>query len=93
MKLNEISEQLTFFGSPCTKDCSGHRAGYEWQKTHSHVPNAYHPSFNNGAAISRDHSSAGRNTISTGVRDKSGRFTKYTGRAPKKSKTLPNVTG
>lgn len=48
-KLNELS----FLGSPCTKDCSGHRAGYEWSKARAgaKVPNSWSPSFNNGAAL------------------------------------------
>ena len=25
-------DELSFLGSPCTKDCSGHRAGYAWSK-------------------------------------------------------------
>jgi len=35
MKINEITEGilgLTYRGYPCTKDCSGHKAGYEWAK-------------------------------------------------------------
>ena len=48
-KLNE----LTFLGSECTKDCSGHRAGYEWSKRkglrQGNSPRS--PSFNNGAAL------------------------------------------
>jgi hypothetical protein len=30
MKISEILSELTFKGRPCTKDCSGHRAGYSW---------------------------------------------------------------
>ncbi len=32
--LNEQSG-LTFRGFPCTKDCSGHMAGYQWAKIHN----------------------------------------------------------
>jgi len=50
----EIEEQLYFKGSPCTVDCSGHQAGYEWsQRKAGRVPNSWSPSFNNGAAIHR----------------------------------------
>lgn len=44
---------LTFMGSPCTKDCSGHKAGYEWsEKRGGQTANSHSQSFNNGAAIS-----------------------------------------
>ena len=48
-QLNELS----FLGSPCTKDCSGHRAGYAWSKSKGgqQVPNSWSQSFNNGAAL------------------------------------------
>lgn len=43
---------LTFMGSPCTKDCSGHKAGYEWsEKRGGQTANSHSQSFNNGAAI------------------------------------------
>lgn len=29
-KIEEAPTGLTYFGYPCTKDCSGHRAGYNW---------------------------------------------------------------
>ena len=47
----ELEEQLYFKGSPCTIDCSGHRAGYEWYQRKRRTPNSWSPSFNNGAAI------------------------------------------
>ena len=48
-------EELTFLGSQCTKDCSGHRAGYYWSQARggTQVPNSWSPSFNNGAALQR----------------------------------------
>lgn len=46
-QLNELS----FMGSQCTKDCSGHRAGYEWYKRRGYEPASWSNSFNNGAAI------------------------------------------
>jgi pyrimidine deaminase RibD-like protein len=45
-------EELAFLGSQCTKDCSGHKAGYEWHKRNGRTPNSWSPSFNNGAALS-----------------------------------------
>ena len=48
-------EELSFLGSPCTKDCSGHRAGYAWSQARAgaKVPNSWSPSFNNGAELQR----------------------------------------
>jgi len=45
-------DELMFKGSPCTKDCSGHQAGYEWHKRTGRIPRSWSQSFNNGAAIS-----------------------------------------
>ncbi len=45
-------DELTFLGSPCTKDCSGHRAGYAWSKARGGIHSAsWSRSFNNGAAL------------------------------------------
>ena len=50
----EVDEQMYFKGSPCTVDCSGHKAGYEWSiRKAGRVPNSWSPSFNNGAALHR----------------------------------------
>jgi pyrimidine deaminase RibD-like protein len=48
-------EELSFLGSPCTKDCSGHRAGYYWSQARggTKIPNSWSPSFNNGAALQK----------------------------------------
>jgi len=45
--------ELEFLGSPCTKDCSGHRAGYAWSQSKGGVPGTspFSPSFNNGANL------------------------------------------
>jgi len=51
---NEIHElnELDFMGSPCTKDCSGHRAGYAWSKARGGKnASSWSQSFDNGAAI------------------------------------------
>lgn len=50
--LKDQLDELAFLGSQCTKDCSGHRAGYEWHKRNGRTPNSWSPSFNNGAALS-----------------------------------------
>ena len=48
-------KELDFMGmSPCTKDCSGHRAGYRWSKARGGVSTASPSnSFNKGAEIAR----------------------------------------
>lgn len=48
-KLNE----LEFLGSPCTKDCSGHRAGYAWSQSKGGrvAQSPFSPSFNNGSQL------------------------------------------
>jgi hypothetical protein len=51
----EQLDELTFLGSECTKDCSGHRAGYDWSKTRGGVDgnSPWSPSFNKGAALAK----------------------------------------
>jgi len=50
----EQLDELTFMGlSPCTKDCSGHRAGYNWFKVKQRDPLSWSPSFNKGAALAK----------------------------------------
>jgi pyrimidine deaminase RibD-like protein len=46
-------DELSFLGSPCTRDCSGHRAGYEWSKSKGGAAgnSPFSPSFNNGANL------------------------------------------
>lgn len=48
-------DELMFMGmSPCTKDCSGHRAGYRWSKARGGVSTASQSnSFNKGAEIAK----------------------------------------
>jgi hypothetical protein len=48
-------KELDFMGmSPCTKDCSGHRAGYKWSKARGGVSTAsWSNSFNKGAEIAK----------------------------------------
>lgn len=49
----EQLDELEFLGSPCTKDCSGHRAGYAWSQSRGgRVANSpFSPSFNNGSQL------------------------------------------
>ena len=51
----EQLDELDFMGmSPCTKDCSGHQAGYAWSKARGGVSTASQSdSFNRGAEIAR----------------------------------------
>lgn len=49
--VDEKLDELSFLGSPCTKDCSGHRAGYEWYKRKLRPANSWSQSFNNGANL------------------------------------------
>jgi pyrimidine deaminase RibD-like protein len=54
--LRDELNELSFLGSPCTKDCSGHRAGYAWsQSKGGRVANSpFSPSFNNGSQLHVD---------------------------------------
>lgn len=46
------NRRLRFLGSPCTKDCSGHKAGYEWSaKNGNSLAASSSKSFNNGARL------------------------------------------
>jgi hypothetical protein len=48
----EQLDELSFLGSECTKDCSGHRAGYDWSKRKGlRQANSWSPSFNKGAGL------------------------------------------
>ena len=51
--LKDKLDELSFLGSQCTKDCSGHRAGYEWSKRKglNQGNSPWSPSFNKGAAL------------------------------------------
>ena len=54
--LKDELNELEFLGSPCTKDCSGHRAGYAWsQSKGGRVANSpFSPSFNTGSQLHVD---------------------------------------
>jgi pyrimidine deaminase RibD-like protein len=51
--LKDELNELSFLGSPCTKDCSGHRAGYAWseRKGGRVAQSPWSPSFNNGSQL------------------------------------------
>lgn len=52
---SEQLDELVFKGSQCTKDCSGHRAGYAWSRGRGGRDgnSPWSPSFNKGAAIAK----------------------------------------
>ena len=52
----EPLDELTFHGSQCTKDCSGHKAGFDWNKRRGGVSpcDGSSQSFNNGCNIATD---------------------------------------
>jgi len=51
--LRQDLSELSFLGSQCTKDCSGHRAGYRWseRKGGRVAQSPYSPSFNKGSQL------------------------------------------
>jgi len=56
MRISEILNELSFKGSQCTKDCSGHLAGYAWTMRNKgkKQANARSASFNKGSKIAND---------------------------------------
>ena len=85
-----ISEVLKFHGSPCTKDCSGHIAGYKWSMANKgSVTSTPSASFDNGTTIASDQVKTG-NTVRPKVRDQRGKFAnpKNPGTIPSKGPTL-----
>lgn len=52
MKIREIIQEYNFYGRTCTKDCSGHRAGWYWAKkkavTNDTQCSSRSPSFTGG---------------------------------------------
>jgi len=54
--LNKQLDELSFLGSPCTRDCSGHRAGYAWSQSKGGqvAQSPFSPSFNKGSQLHVD---------------------------------------
>jgi pyrimidine deaminase RibD-like protein len=54
--LNQQLDELSFLGSPCTQDCSGHRAGYAWSQSKGGrvAQSPFSPSFNKGSQLHMD---------------------------------------
>lgn len=63
MKISDIVTEAPpkFHGSQCTKDCSGHKAGYSWgnRKPTSNC-GSKSPSFTKGCLIAKKHRSQGK---------------------------------
>lgn len=79
MKIRDIINELTFYGSQCTKDCSGHKAGWEWERRHKtgHRAGSHSNSFNNGTEIATRQAQQGKNPIGPQIRGQGGRFQKF----------------
>ena len=75
MRIKEILSELAFHGSKCTKDCSGHTAGYKWamNKNSPQPCQSSNPSFNKGCDIANNQLTTG-NIKNPKVRDDRGRF-------------------
>lgn len=79
MRIKEIINELSFFGRQCTKDCSGHKAGWEWERKHNtgQKSNTTSNSFNNGTDIAISQAKAGKQPIGPSIRGAKGRYTKF----------------
>jgi len=64
----EFMAELSFMGSQCTKDCSGHKAGYKWSLDRGGVENpaSYSQSFINGSNIGARKMQANKQTRTQG---------------------------
>jgi hypothetical protein len=67
---------LSFFGDTCTKDCSGHLAGWRWRQNHPNSPVIANRSFTEGANKRDQHTAQGKNPPKAVRAHKSGRYTK-----------------
>lgn len=76
MKIADLLNELSFQGSPCTSNCSGHNAGYKWNlKFHGNAPcQSTSPSFNKGCQIAATQTANNR-IVRPKVRDDKGKFT------------------
>ncbi len=75
MRIKDVLSELTFQGSPCTKDCSGHQAGYAWQKARAGTAPcaSNNQSFNNGCEIAKKQVQD-KKVVRPKVRSPQGRF-------------------
>lgn len=74
MRISEILSELTFQGSTCTKDCSGHSAGYRWAMSkNTNNCNSLSSSFNKGCNIAIKQKNANK-IVRPKVRTPQGQF-------------------
>jgi hypothetical protein len=74
MLINEILSELTFGGSRCTKDCSGHKAGYRWALRKGRISSgSQSPSFDAGTKIAAAQLKTGL-VQAPKIRDPRGKF-------------------
>lgn len=75
MRIHELLVELSFQGSLCTKDCSGHAAGYQWAMKNQKAPMgaSTSPSFNSGSAVATRQLQTGK-TIRPKIRNAQGKF-------------------
>lgn len=94
MRIKEILAELDFFGRRCTKDCSGHRAGWEWERKHKTNTKQGTPSssFNNGTEIAIDQRKANKQPVGPQIRGAKGRFQKFQ-LGVKEDQNLEELTG
>lgn len=80
MRIKEIINELSFYGRQCTKDCSGHKAGWDWERKHNTGQKraTTSNSFNNGTDIAISQANVGKRPIGPQVRGAKGQFTKFT---------------
>lgn len=76
MKITELLVELSFQGHTCTKDCSGHAAGYKYAIQHKMDAPTETPSrsFDSGTGIAADQIKNNK-IVRPKVRDPKGRFT------------------
>lgn len=64
MKISDIVNEAPpkFYGSQCTKDCSGHKAGYQWSMLKPNRPcgGSRSASFDKGCFIAQNHRKSGK---------------------------------
>lgn len=74
MKINEVLAELSFHGRKCTKDCSGHSAGYAWAAQHPGAQGtSSSKSFNGGVEVRADQVAANK-IVRPKVRNAQGKF-------------------
>lgn len=90
MKVKEIIQELSFHGRPCTKDCSGHKAGWDWERKHqtNQNTNSPSPSFNSGVDIAISQRKNGKQPIGPNIRNNKGQFQKFQKNGTDIGKTL-----